>query len=200
MNHTHEHTHVSCHDYSHSFHNKTLFFSPCCKPCKLLCCVLHRFTHMLCQFEPFFHIFRLQCIHWPTMQPLSQLFLLCLYSDSFSLCLVLHMQVTLPSISLVVIIVSAQGSMSCQTHALHCMLISHGLLYMVMSKGLHVTDVDVFHTCNWTVCCMYWTGVSGVGSTGVVGGKCHNMFVRGPREAPLYMSHIPFTVLILGGF
>ena len=26
-----------------------------------------------------------------------------------------------------------------------------------------------FHTCNWTVCCMYWTGVSGVGSTGVVG-------------------------------
>ena len=133
--------------------------------------------------------------------PLSQLFLLCLYSDSFSLCLVLHVQVTLPSISLVVIIVSAQnGSMSCQTHALHCMLISHGLLYMVMSKGLHVTDVDVFHTCNWTVCCMYWTGVSGVGSTGVVGGKCHNMFVRGPREAPLYMSHIPFTVLKLGGF
>ena len=103
------------------------------------------------------------------------------------------MQVTLPSISLVVIIVSAQnGSMSCQTHALHCMLISHGLLYMVMSKGLHVTDVDVFHTCNWTVCCMYWTGVSGVGSTGVVGGKCHNMFVRGPRElhytCPIYHS------------
>ena len=32
------------------------------------------------------------------------------------------------------------------------------------------------------------------------GGKCHNMFVRGPREAPLYMSHIPFTVLKLGGF
>ena len=78
--------------------------------------------------------------------------------------------IPLPSISLVVIIVSAQNSsMSCQTHALHCMLISHGLLYMVMSKGLHVTDVDVFHTCNWTVCCMYWTGVSGVGSTGVVG-------------------------------
>ena len=87
---------------------------------------------------------------------LSQLFLLCLYSDSFSLCLVLHVQVTLPSISLVVIIVLAQnGSMSCQTHAHHCMLISHDLLYMVMSKGLHVTDVDVFHTCNWTVCCMY---------------------------------------------
>ena len=159
MNHTHENTHVSCHDYSHSFHHKTLFFSPSCKPCKLLCCVLHRFTHMLCRFELFFG---LQCFHWPNIQPLSQLFLLCLYSDSFSLCLVLHVQVTLPSISLVVIIVSAQnGSMSCQTHALHCMLISHGLLYMVMCKGLHVTDVDVFHTCNWTVCCMYWTGVSG---------------------------------------
>ena len=61
MNHTHEHTHVSCNDYSHSFHHKTLFFSPCCKPCKLLCCtqhnnlhVLHRFTHMLCRFELFF--------------------------------------------------------------------------------------------------------------------------------------------------
>ena len=26
-----------------------------------------------------------------------------------------------------------------------------------------------FRTCNWTVCCMYWTGVSGVGSTGVMG-------------------------------
>ena len=69
--------------------------------------------------------------------------------------------------SLVVIIVSAQnGSMSCQTHALHCMLISHGLLYMVISKGLHVTDVDVFNTCNWTVCCMDWAGVSGVGARG----------------------------------
>ena len=55
--------------------------------------------------------------------------------------------IPLPSISLVVIIVSAQnGSMSCQTHAHHCMLISHDLLYMVMSKGLHVTDVDVFFT------------------------------------------------------
>ena len=107
------------------------------------------------------------------------------------------MQVTLPSISLVVIIVSAQnGSVFCQTHALHCILISHGLLYMVMSKGLHV---DVFHTCNWTVYCMYWTGFSGVGSTGVVGANA-TMFVRGPHEAPLYMSHIPFTVLKLGGF
>ena len=91
------------------------------------------------------------------------------------------MQVTLPSISLVVIIVSAQnGSMSCQTHALHCMLISHGLLYMVMSKGLHVTDVDVFHTCNWTVCCMYWTG-----STGVVGA---NVTIR-LSEAPMRLHY-----------
>ena len=94
------------------------------------------------------------------------------------------MQVTLPSISLVVIIVSAQnGSMSCQTHALHCMLISHGLLYMVMSKGLHVTDVDVFHTCNWTVCCMYWTG-----STGVVGA---NVTIR-LSEAPMRLHYTCF--------
>ena len=119
MNHTREHTHVSCHDYSHSFHHKTLFFSPRCKPCKLLCCtqhnnshVLHRFTHMLCRFELFFLYLLV------TVLSLPYLFLLCLYSDSFSLCLVLHVQVTLPSISLVVIIVSAQnGSMSCQTHA-----------------------------------------------------------------------------------
>ena len=58
--------------------------------------------------------------------------------------------------------------------------ISHGLLYMVMSKGLHVTDVDVFHTCNWTVCCMYWTGVSGVGSTGVVGANVTISFYQWP--------------------
>ena len=125
--------------------------------------------------------------------PLSQLFLLCLYSDSFSLCLFLHVQVTLPSISLVVIIVSAQnGSMSCQTHALHCMLISHGLHYMVMSKGLHVTDVDVFHTCNWAVCCMYWTGVSGVGSTGVVGANATIRLSEAPMRlhytCPIYHS------------
>ena len=69
--------------------------------------------------------------------------------------------------------------MSFQTHAHHCMLISHGLLYMVMSKGLHV--IGVFFTCNWTVCCMYWTGVSGVGSMGAVGAT----FVRGPHETLL---------------
>ena len=100
------------------------------------------------------------------------------------------MQVTLPSISLVVIIVSAQnGSMSCQTHALHCILISHGLLYMVMSKGLHV---DVFHTCNWTVYCMYWTGVSGVGSTGVVGANATIRLSEAPMRlhytCPIYHS------------
>ena len=101
--------------------------------------------------------------------------------------------IPLPSISLVVIIVSAQnGSMSCQTYALHCMLISHGLLYMVMSKGLHVTDVDVFHTCNWTVCCMYWTGVSGVGSTRVVGANVTIRLSEAPERlhytCPIYHS------------
>ena len=106
------------------------------------------------------------------------------YIQIHSLCLVLHVQVTLPSISLVVIIVSAQnGSMSCQTHALHCMLISHGLLYMVMSKGLHVTYADVFHTCNWTVCCMYWTGVSGA-----------NVTIR-LSEAPVRLHYTcPYTI------
>ena len=141
---------------------------------------------MLCQFSISFSYSAF------TDLPLSQLFLLCLYSDSFSLCLVLHVQVTLPSISLVVIIVSAQnGSMSCQTHALHCMLISHDLVYMVMSIGLHVTDVDVFHTCNWTVLhvldwCQWGRKHGGRG------GKCHNTFVRGPVRlhytCPIYHS------------
>ena len=53
------------------------------------------------------------------------------------------------------------------------------------SKGLHVTDVDVFHTCNWTVCCMYWTGVSGVGSTGFVGS---NVTIR-LSEAPVRLHY-----------
>ena len=112
MNHTHEHTHVSCHDYSHSFHHKTLFFSPGCKPCKLFCCVLHRFTHMLCRFELLFLYLSVIVLS------LAYLFLNYFCYVYISLCLVLHVQVTLPSISLVVIIVSAQnGSMSCQTHA-----------------------------------------------------------------------------------
>ena len=43
---------------------------------------------------------------------------------------------------------------------------------------------------------MYWTGVSGVGNTGVVGANATiRFFVRGTRAAPLYMSHILFTVL-----
>ena len=119
---------------------------------------------MLCQFELFFYVFRLQCFHWPNILPLSQLFLLCLYSDSFSLCLVLHVQIFhYLQFLLVVIIVSAQnGSMSCQTHALHCMLISHGLLYMVMSKGLFVTDVDVFFT-HATGLCVACIGLVSVG-------------------------------------
>ena len=43
---------------------------------------------------------------------------------------------------------------------------------------------------------MYWTGVSGVGNTGVVGANATiRFFVRGTREVPLYMSRILFTVL-----
>ena len=42
-----------------------------------------------------------------------------------------------------------------------------------------------FHTCNWTVCCMYWTGVSGVGSTGVVGA---NVTIR-LSEAPMRLHY-----------
>ena len=38
-----------------------------------------------------------------------------------------------------------------------------------MSEGLHVTGVFFMHACNWTVSCMYWTDVSGVGSTGAMG-------------------------------
>ena len=64
-------------------------------PCKFLCCVLHRFTHKLCPFELFFYyVFQLQCFHWLALQTV-----LCLYSDSFSLCLDLHVQIILPSIS-----------------------------------------------------------------------------------------------------
>ena len=72
---THEHTctHVSCPAYTHSFHHKTLFFSPCCTPCKLLCCVLHGFTHKICLFELFFSMsFRYTGLLY---NPLSQLFI-----------------------------------------------------------------------------------------------------------------------------
>ena len=63
---------------------------------------------------------------------------------------------------------------------------------MVMSKGLHGTDVFFMHACNWTV---YWTGVSGVGSMGGVRANATIHLSEAPREAPLYMSHILFTVL-----
>ena len=72
--------------------------------------------------------------------------------------------------------------MSFQTHALHCMLISHGLLYMVMSKGLHVTDVYFTHV---TGLC----GVSGVGSTGAMGANTTILLSQGPCEASLYIGH-----------
>ena len=100
------------------------------------------------------------------------------------------------SISLVVIIVSVQNgsmsSMSCQTHALHCMLISHDLLYMVMSKGLHVTDVDVFFTRVTGLCvaCIGWCQWGG--KHGGRGGKCHNTFVRGPSCGST--THVPYTI------
>ena len=100
----------------------------------------------------FFYVFRLQCFHWPNIQPLSQLFIFRFILFMFSPTCA---NIPLPSISLVVIIVSAQnGSVSCQTHALHCMLISHGLLYMVMSKGLHVTDVFFMHVTGLCVACI----------------------------------------------
>ena len=100
----------------------------------------------------FFYVFRLQRFHWPNIQPLSQLFIFRFILFMFGPTCA---NIPLPSISLVVIIVSAQyGSMSCQTHAHHCMLISHGLLYMVMSKGLHVTDVFFLHVTGLCVACI----------------------------------------------
>ena len=35
---------------------------------------------------------------------------------------------------------------------------------------------------NWTVCCMYWTGVSGVGSTGAVGANAAIYLSEGPMR------------------
>ena len=65
--HTHEptHTHISCHAYTHSFHHKTLFFSPCCTPCKLLCCGLLYIDSLIwfVHLNMFFYVFRLQCFH-----------------------------------------------------------------------------------------------------------------------------------------
>ena len=50
--------------------------------------------------------------------------------------------IPLPSISSVVITVSAQnGSMSCQTHALHCMLISHILFTVLKFRACVIVRV-----------------------------------------------------------
>ena len=103
MNHTREHTYVSCHDYSHSFHHKTLLFSPCCKPCS---CNMDSVVNL----NFFFYVFRLQCFHKPNIQPLSQLFIFRFILFMFGPTCA---NIPLPSISLVVIIVSAQnGSVS----------------------------------------------------------------------------------------
>ena len=93
--------------------------------------------------------------------------------------------------SFVVIIVSAQnGSMSCQTHALHGMLISHGLLYMVMSKGLHVTDVMYFT--HATGLCVAWIGLVSVRITGVMGANVTIHLSKAPVRlhytCPIYHS------------
>ena len=53
--------------------------------------------------------------------------------------------------------------------------------------------MDVFHTCNWTVYSMYWTaGVSGVGSTGVVGANATIRLSEAPMRlhytCPIYHS------------
>ena len=154
------------------------------------CYVAHNITIYMCYIDSFicfvdlnffFYIFQLQCFHWRIS--FSTIFVMFI----FRFILFMFGPTCASNItfdSLVVIIVSAQnGSVSCQTHALHCMLISHGLLYMVMSKGLHVTYADVFHTCNWTMCCMYWTGVSGA-----------NVTIR-LSEAPVRLHYTcPYTI------
>ena len=76
------------------------------------------------------------------------------YTTSFSLCLVLHVQI----IHYLLLLSSGHNCISTEMVVCPPLLISHGLLYMVMSKGLHVTDV----ACNWTVCCIH----SGVGAWG----------------------------------
>ena len=80
--------------------------------------------------------------------------------------------------------------MSFQTRALHCMLISHGLLYMVMSKGFHVTDVDVFFT-HVTGLCVACIGLV-VGSTGVMGANATKHLSEDPVRlhytCPIYYT------------
>ena len=48
------------------------------------CYVLHGFTHKLCLFELFFYVFRLQCFHWPTIQP--SVSTICILTDVFFTC------------------------------------------------------------------------------------------------------------------
>ena len=62
-----------------------------------------------------------------------------------------------------------------------------------------------FHTFNWTVCCMYWTGVSGVGSTGVVGANATIRLSEAPVRlhytCPIYHSlYSNSDCASLGGF
>ena len=50
------------------------------------------------------------------------------------------------------------------------MLISHGLLYMVMSKGLHVTDVFFTHVTRLCVACIGLVSVGYCSNVGQCGG------------------------------
>ena len=79
--HTHEprHTHVSRHTYTHSFHYS---FPLAVHPVN--CYVLHGFTHKLCLVELFFYVFRLQCFHWPNIQPSFST--ICILTDVFFTC------------------------------------------------------------------------------------------------------------------
>ena len=107
----------------------------------------------------FFYIFQLQCFHWPIS--FSTIFVMFI----FRFILFMFGPTCASNItfdSLVVIIVSAQnGSMSCQTHALHCMLISHGLLYMVCPKD-PMSLMWMYFT-HATGLCVAWIGLVSVG-------------------------------------
>ena len=46
--------------------------------------VLHGFTYKLCLVELFFYVFRLQCFHWPTIQPSFST--ICILTDVFFTC------------------------------------------------------------------------------------------------------------------
>ena len=83
---THAYTHV-WHAHTHTYTHLTLFFSPCCTPCICSACATYRCTQKLCPFELFFGYGAFTGL---LIQPLSQLFV----TFSFSLCLVLHVQIT----------------------------------------------------------------------------------------------------------